>query len=179
MNPIRRIRRIAAALAGLACAWLGLAVAAPAAFAAMSVPPPGSGSPGIASRPTPPGSYPCSPECSNLLTKHPPVPGQAAAAVAEHHQSLTGGLPAPLAAHIHQQAHQAAGPPPGHVTGAVLGPNRAGYPPVSHIHTVIVGGMPGWQIALIAAGAAILAAALAVILDRARAGRRHLAAPST
>ena len=33
MNPVRRIRRIAAALAGLACAWLGLAIAAPAAFA--------------------------------------------------------------------------------------------------------------------------------------------------
>jgi hypothetical protein len=64
---------------------------------------------------------------------------------------------------------------PGHVTGAIRGPGRAGYPPVSHIHTVVVGGMPGWQIALIAAGAAILAAALAVILDRARAGRRHLA----
>ena len=33
MNPIRRIRRLAAVLAGLACAWLGLAAAAPAAFA--------------------------------------------------------------------------------------------------------------------------------------------------
>ena len=34
--------------------------------------------------------------------------------------------------------------------------------------------MPGWQIALIA----VLTAALAVLLDRARAGRRHLTAPS-
>ena len=42
MNPIRRIRRIAGVLAGLACAWLGLAVAAPAAFA-MPLPPGGSG----------------------------------------------------------------------------------------------------------------------------------------
>ena len=65
--------------------------------------------------------------------------------------------------------------PPRNMTGAILGPDRAGYPPVSHIHTVVVGGMPGWQIALIAAGAAVLAAALAVILDRARADRRHLA----
>jgi LPS O-antigen subunit length determinant protein (WzzB/FepE family) len=32
--------------------------------------------------------------------------------------------------------------------------------------TVVVGGMPGWQIALIAAGAALLAAALAVLADR-------------
>ena len=33
MNPIRRILRIAGILAGLACAWIGLAAAAPAAFA--------------------------------------------------------------------------------------------------------------------------------------------------
>ena len=31
MNPIRPIRRLAGVLAELACAWLGLAVAAPAA----------------------------------------------------------------------------------------------------------------------------------------------------
>jgi len=30
------------------------------------------------------------------------------------------------------------------------------------VHTIVVGGMPGWQIALIAAGAAVLAAVLAV-----------------
>ena len=63
MNPIRRIRRVAAALAGLACAWLGLTVAAPTAFAAMSVPPPGSESPGIAVLHEPPG-----------WNKHPPLP---------------------------------------------------------------------------------------------------------
>jgi hypothetical protein len=34
MNRIRHIRRLTAALAGLACAWLGIALAAPAAFAA-------------------------------------------------------------------------------------------------------------------------------------------------
>lgn len=38
--------------------------------------------------------------------------------------------------------------------------------------TVIVGGTPGWQIALIAAGAALLAATVAVLLDRARATHR-------
>ena len=38
--------------------------------------------------------------------------------------------------------------------------------------TVTAGGMPGWQITLIAAGAALLAAAVAVLLDRARAARR-------
>ena len=38
--------------------------------------------------------------------------------------------------------------------------------------TVVVGGMPGWQIALIAVGAALLAATVAVLADRARAARR-------
>ena len=33
MNPIRNVRRVAGVLAGLASAWLGLALAAPAAFA--------------------------------------------------------------------------------------------------------------------------------------------------
>ena len=46
------------------------------------------------------------------------------------------------------------------------------------IHTVTVGGMPGWQITLIAAGAAVLAALLAVTADRVRAARRHMTAPS-
>jgi LPS O-antigen subunit length determinant protein (WzzB/FepE family) len=38
--------------------------------------------------------------------------------------------------------------------------------------------MPGWQIALIAAGVAVVAAVLAVLADRAWAARRHVAAPS-
>jgi hypothetical protein len=39
--------------------------------------------------------------------------------------------------------------------------------------TVITGGgMPGWQITLIATGAALAGAALAVLLDRARAARK-------
>ena len=44
------------------------------------------------------------------------------------------------------------------------------HPPA--VHTVVVGGMPGWQIALIAAGAAVLAAALAVVVDRLLSARR-------
>lgn len=60
--------------------------------------------------------------------------------------------------------------------------NRGGiYDPVQSSPAApvvtIVGGMPGWQIALIAIGAAILAAALAVALDRARTARRQLPAP--
>ena len=89
MNLIRHLRRVAAALAGLAAALL--ATATPA----FAVPPP----------PEPPG-----------WNKHPPLPSQ--------------------------------------------------------VHTVVVGGMPGWQIALIAAGAALIAAAVAVLLYRARAARR-------
>ena len=109
MNPIPRIRRLAAILAGLAGALVASAVAAPAALA--SGPPP----------PVPSG-----------WNKHLPLP-------------------------------------PGHWTG-----------PVYQVpgHTVVVGGMPGWQIALIAAGAALLAAVLAVFLDRARTTRRHITAPA-
>ena len=36
------------------------------------------------------------------------------------------------------------------------------------LHTVVVGGMPGWQIALIAIGAALLAATAAVLVHRGR-----------
>jgi len=97
MNPIRRIRRFAAVLAGLACAWLGLAAAAPAAFA----------------------------------TPHPI-------------------------------------PDPGGATGNISTP-----PLPVQVHTVVVGGMPGWQIALLVIGAALLAATVAVLLDRARAARRN------
>jgi len=35
------------------------------------------------------------------------------------------------------------------------------------VHTVVIGGMPGWQIALIAIGAALLAATTAVVVYRA------------
>jgi hypothetical protein len=96
MNPIRRIRRIAGALAGLACACLGLAVVAPAAFA----------------------------------------------------RTL----------------------PPFGVSGAVTTP----APPPVQVHTVVVGGMAGWQIALIAVGAALVAATIAVVLDRVRARTARL-----
>jgi hypothetical protein len=111
MKLISHLRRLAAAVAGLACAWLG--IAAPAAFAAAGVPPPSGAPPGIAVLHDPPG-----------WNKHPPLP-------------------------------------PGHVTG-----------PVYQVHTVVVGGMPGWQIALIAAAAALVAATVAVLADRARNARR-------
>ena len=102
IHRIHRLRRVAATLAGLALTWLGLAVAAPAAFARI-IPPPG----GM-------GFVPAS---AGLVTV----------------------------------------PPSGAVTVT---------------RTVVVGGMAGWQIALIAAGAALLAAALAVLADRALAAHR-------
>jgi hypothetical protein len=46
----------------------------------------------------------------------------------------------------------------------------------AHIHAVATGGMPGWQITLIAIGAALLAAAATLLLDRAWIARRHATA---
>jgi len=58
------------------------------------------------------------------------------------------------------------------------GPGPAGIVPAPAIHTIVVGGMPGWQITLIAAGAAALAAVLALLLARAWAARPHALAPT-
>jgi hypothetical protein len=105
MNPIRHIRRLAGVLAGLACAWLGLAVAAPVAFAGAS-----------------------------------PTPG-----------------------------------PAGYITPGAEPPgwHPPGYQAQVPVHTVVIGGMPGWQITLIAVGAALLAATAAVLVYRAWASRRQ------
>ena len=54
-------------------------------------------------------------------------------------------------------------------------PEPASPVPVT-IHTVVSGGMSGWQITLIAVGAALAAAALAVLIDRAWAARRRATA---
>jgi hypothetical protein len=69
--------------------------------------------------------------------------------------ALTAASPAALAVRV---------PPPGENAGPVHEP--------SQVHTIIVGGMPGWQIALIAATAALAAAAVAVLLDRTWTARR-------
>jgi hypothetical protein len=45
--------------------------------------------------------------------------------------------------------------------------------------TYVTGGMPGWQIALIAIGAALAGAAVALLLDRARAARPIMAQART
>jgi len=86
---------------------------------------------------------------------------------------FTAAAPAALADHV---------PPPGG-TGSASGLTRTvpwpktPVPPAPQVHTVVVvGGMPGWQIALTAAGAALAAAVVAVLLDRARAARKVHAA---
>ena len=56
-------------------------------------------------------------------------------------------------------------------------PGRGGPVQPPRVQTIVTGGMPGWQIALIAIGAAIFAAALAVTLDRTYTAHRHLTAP--
>jgi hypothetical protein len=57
----------------------------------------------------------------------------------------------------------------------VLGPGWDKHPPLpAHAHALVTGGMSGWQLTLIVAGAALLAAALAVAVYRVRAGRRRV-----
>jgi hypothetical protein len=68
------------------------------------------------------------------------------------------------------------------LAGGFPSPNGGGiYDPVQTSTTVpvvtVVGGMPGWQIALIAIGAALVAAVCAVLAYRAWTARRPLAAP--
>jgi hypothetical protein len=50
--------------------------------------------------------------------------------------------------------------------------------PATTVHVVNSGGIAGWQIALIAAGAALVAAAAALLIGRARAARRATPAPT-
>lgn len=47
------------------------------------------------------------------------------------------------------------------------------FEPVAHHFNGATGGMTGWQIALIAVGAAIVGAIAALLVERARATRRH------
>jgi hypothetical protein len=69
--------------------------------------------------------------------------------------AFTAASPAALAVRL---------PPPGENAGPVQAPPQ--------VHTIIAGGMPGWQIALIAAAAALAAAAVAVLVDRAWTARK-------
>ena len=62
-----------------------------------------------------------------------------------------------------------------HLHGPVqLAPQRPHAAVPVHIHAAVTGGMPGWQITLIAIGAALAAATLAVLFDRAVTARRRI-----
>jgi hypothetical protein len=52
-------------------------------------------------------------------------------------------------------------------------------PSPTFTHTVVASGVPGWQIAVIVAAAAVLAATIAVVVDRARAAHRTGMVPAT
>ena len=64
--------------------------------------------------------------------------------------------------------------PPGPVQHEPVAP-----PALSHTHAAVTGGMAVWQIALIAAGAAVLGAVVAVLVERALTARRHRPATAT
>ena len=57
-------------------------------------------------------------------------------------------------------------PPGGPRTGAA-------HPGAAAVRTIAAGGMPAWQVSLIAVAAALVAATAAVMLDRARTTRRQ------
>jgi len=65
-------------------------------------------------------------------------------------------------------------PPPGPVPREPVAP-----PVLNHAHAAVTGGTAGWQIALIAVGAAVLGAVVAVLVERALAARRRRPAPAT
>ena len=86
---------------------------------------------------------------------------------------LTAALAAAVAAAPAALAATGPYPPPGPPAEVV----RIG--PAAHTFNGVTGDMTGWQITLIAVGAAIVGAAVGVLADRARAGRRHRSATTT
>jgi len=58
--------------------------------------------------------------------------------------------------------------------GGAAGPDAG---PVTVVRTVVVGGTPGWQIALIAVVAALVTAFAAVLVERTRRARRRPVRP--
>jgi hypothetical protein len=69
--------------------------------------------------------------------------------------------------------------PPGYIGDPYIGTAPVAPVPATAVHVISTGGMPGWQITLIAIGAALLAATAAVLLDRARATRRNAVTAAT
>jgi ABC-type cobalamin transport system permease subunit len=69
--------------------------------------------------------------------------------------------------------------PSGYVGDPYIGTAPVAPVPAATVRVISTGGMPGWQITLIAVGAALLAATVAVLLDRARAAGRNAATAAT
>jgi hypothetical protein len=69
--------------------------------------------------------------------------------------------------------------PAGYVGDRYIGTAPVAPVPATTVRVISTGGMPGWQITLIAVGAALLAAIVAVLLERARATRRNAATAAT
>ena len=84
--------------------------------------------------------------------------------------ALLAGLAGALVAFGATPAFAMHEPPPGSGSGITTSPVGTTAP--VEVHTVVVGGMPGWQIALIAVVAALFAATVAVLADRTRNARR-------
>jgi hypothetical protein len=87
--------------------------------------------------------------------------------------AVTGGLLAWAAAVPAASAATILIPDPGGAPGPV-----PATPPAAPVQVIAAGGMPGWQIILIAVAAALVAATAAILLDRARAARRTASAPT-
>ena len=69
--------------------------------------------------------------------------------------------------------------PPGYIGDPYIGTAPVVPVPATAVRMISTGGMPGWQITLIAIGAALLAATVAVILARALAARRNAVTEAT
>ena len=86
--------------------------------------------------------------------------------------AVTGGLLASAAAVPAAFAMVVPGP------GGQYGTGRPAPVPAGTVRVIAGGGMPGWQITVIVLGAAVFAAAAAVLLDRVLAARRAASAPA-
>ena len=69
--------------------------------------------------------------------------------------------------------------PPGYVGDPYIGTPPVAPVPATAVRVINTGGMPGWQITLIAIGAALFAATVAVLLARVRATRRNAVPEAT
>ncbi len=112
--------------------------------------------------------------------QRPVMLGKVGSGPAEEEQPHGPARPAGLAGCCGQGQHQIVlvSPRPVHTGDPYIGTSPVVPAPATAVH-VISTGMPGWQITLIAIGAALLAATVAVRLDRARATHRNTVTTAT